>query len=512
MSLSAQELRQTGPTPVVLRNSWRGTWESREFALVVGAALIGVVGSCLLVATGGRLARAPGVTPPHSWWGLLSLPSGRGTLALLDALEIAAVALLVVAWCLLLRSSRLLSGRIVLGIGLLWALPFVAGPPVMSLDIYSYLAQGHLSRLGLDPYQHGPSALGESAWLRAVDPFWRHSRSPYGPLAVLAQHGLAWFSHPVVALVVAHLVALAALAAFAVVVTQLVDSRQRAGVLLLTVANPLVLIQLLGAAHWDVVMVALLGVSVLSWQRDRAFLAIVLASSAAAIKLPAGFAVAVLVVLSVLTSPQGSRFRRAGSAVIAAAIPWILLSLVVPNSLGFLSALATPLSGRTLYAPTTVLAEICQAIFNLTGVPSSFDVLLSASRLGGMVVAAAICGWLLATAQRRPAAATIGQGLLIVALLGPVLYPWYLTWGLLTLALAGDRFRRLIVGLSAAASFTALPGCKPLGLLLLDSAPPLAVLFEIALVLTIALPLCVGLTRPRSALRGRRAQQATRLG
>jgi hypothetical protein len=42
--------------------------------------------------------------------------------------------------------------------------------------------------------------------------------------------------------------------------------------------------------------------------------------------------------------------------------------------------------------------------------------------------------WLLVTAHRRPIMATTGLGLLVVAALGPVVYPWYLLWGLVCLA------------------------------------------------------------------------------
>ena len=57
--------------------------------------------------------------------------------------------------------------------------------PLFSQDAYSYLAQGTLAHLGLDPYRDAPAVLaqhGQAHVLSAVSPFWRHTTAPYGPL------------------------------------------------------------------------------------------------------------------------------------------------------------------------------------------------------------------------------------------------------------------------------------------------------------------------------------------
>jgi len=438
---------------------------------VVAAACLGMACIMVLVLVAGRTARVPGAIAPSSWLGLLGPARAATPSAALGAVEVGAVLLLVLSWWWLLRAARRLTTRAIVFVGLLWATPLALGPPLLSLDAYSYLAQGRLAALGIDPYSHAPAALPDGIWLHGVDPFWRHALSPYGPLAVLIERAAALTGRPVLALALLHLLALGALVVVGVVVVQLLPSAHRGTVLLLAVVNPLVLLQLLGAAHWEALLVALLAAALLAWQRDHPAAAIALASAAAAVKLPAGFAVAVLLVLQVLAVRQPRRLQAAATGLVAAAAPWVLLSLLVPNSLGFAGALNTPLTGRTLYAPTTLLAEVVAKAGALAGADPHFDAVLSLCRAGGLLLALAVCCGLLVTASRRPVGTTIGAGLLVVALLGPVLYPWYCTWGLLPLALASPRHRRPLVLLSSAVTFTALPGCMRLGVALLHLGP-----------------------------------------
>ncbi len=445
---------------------------------LVGPTAGGLLGCCVLVWVGGRTARVPGAVPPSSWFGLLGDGATGPVPPVTGAVEVLAVALLVLCWWRMLGGARQLSPRVVLAIGALWATPLVLGPPLLSLDAYSYLAQGRLAAVGLDPYLHAPAALTSGVWLQGVDPFWRHSLSPYGPLAVLLEHTVTLTGNPVVALVLLHLLALLCLTVLALSLTGLTGASHRSAGLLLGVVNPLVLLQLFGAAHWEALLVALLAAALLAWHRAHPLTAICLASVAAAVKLPAGFAVAALLVLYVLAASPRRRLPAAVAASVAAVAPWAVLGLTVPNSLGFFGALSTPLGGRTLYAPTTLLAEALAKLATLSGAGVPFDPLLSLCRVAGLLTAAVTCCVLLATVKRRSVAATIGAGLLVVALLGPVLYPWYGTWGLIPLVIAYPQSRRHLAVLISALTFTALPGCHALAVVvpILLSAIGLAVL------------------------------------
>ena len=429
---------------------------------VVGSASGGLLGCCVLVWVGGRAARVPGAVPPSSWLGLLGEGATGAPSPVAGAVEIVAVALLVLCWWRILVGARQLSPRVVMAIGAVWATPLALGPPLLSLDAYSYLAQGRLAAIGLDPYRHAPAALTDSVWLQGVDPFWRHSLSPYGPLAVLLEHTVTLTGNPVLSLVLLHLLALLCLSVVAASLMRLTNPSYRSAGLLLGVVNPLVLLQVLGAAHWEALLVALLAAALLAWHRAHPLTAMCLASAATAVKLPAGFAVAVLLVTYVLAARPRRRLAASAAATAAAVAPWALLGLWVPNPLGFLGALSAPLDGRTLYAPTTLLAEAVAKLAAVSGVGVPFDPLLSLCRVVGLLTAAAICCALLATGTRRSVAATIGAGLLVVALLGPVLYPWYGTWGLIPLVIAYPQARHRLAVLISVLTFTALPGCHAL--------------------------------------------------
>jgi hypothetical protein len=91
----------------------------------------------------------------------------------------------------------------------------------------------------------------------------------------------------------------------------------------------------------------------------------------------------------------------------------------------------------------------------------------------------------------------LGITLLLVVVLGPVVQPWYLAWGIVFLApVASGRMRSLIVWLSIISAFLGLPGGHTLVADLL-SADPLQV--------AVALLGCLGiLTVPLTSLQRQR--------
>ena len=53
-----------------------------------------------------------------------------------------------------------------------------------SKDVYSYLAQSQIARIGLNPYKVGPApGLGlDHVFTLSVPSLWRETPAPYGPL------------------------------------------------------------------------------------------------------------------------------------------------------------------------------------------------------------------------------------------------------------------------------------------------------------------------------------------
>jgi hypothetical protein len=240
----------------------------------------------------------------------------------------------------------------------------------------------------------------------------------------------------------------------------------RAAAIALTVLNPLVLLQVVSAAHLEGAMCALLMLALVACRRSPA-LALVAACAAAAIKAPAAAAI-------LLISAQHWRMARSWRTrspnwaywlqpVVVVGACWLTFSLLVAHSWGWLSALTTPTVGYTRGSPTALLGDLLSAIVSWAPSPDT----TAAARAVGLVAAGCIVCYLAATSDRRQLSRSVGYALLAVAALGPIIYPWYLLWGLVCLApIAVSRFeRRLVVTTSCFACFMGLTGLNHTGVL-----------------------------------------------
>jgi hypothetical protein len=364
---------------------------------------------------------------------------------------------LVLAWLIVLRWAMhgLLSSRSIAWLAGIWAVPLALGPPVLSADVYSYLAQGELVRRGLDPYRVGVSALGSAPIVAAVDERWRAVPSPYGPLGLAASRLAAEVgSGSIVAgVVLLRVVAVAGVVLAVYCCVRLTAEPRRPMVLALVALNPIVLLHLIGGAHLDALMVGLVVAGLLLAARGRPYAGLVVATAAASVKAPALIAVAVLLVCAVLPTGRAARLEAVGRAVGVTALTALACAALVPDGVGWLRALSTPGRGRTESAPTSLLAGLLSRLF---GLPPAGT--LTVCRLLGLGIAGAIVVALLATARRRDPMVTAGLGQLAAAVLGPVTYVWYLAGPIACCApRSRGRGRAALVALSAAASLTSLP-------------------------------------------------------
>jgi alpha-1,6-mannosyltransferase len=344
----------------------------------------------------------------------------------------------------------------------------------MSLDVYSYIAHGTLLATGYDPYAVSPVVLGDQPAALAADPFWRIARAPYGPLSLGLLHAVVEVTggNVLTSVVVLRVLAVAGVAVTAVAVAGAVPAASRAWAVTVVAAGPVVLFQLVGAIHLEALMMALVALGLLAAKRGRPVIALVLLTAAASVKWPAALAaVAVVVWHASAGSGEGAEkpgvgrvSRRQRGIVLARdltviAATTLVSASVVPDGFGWLGAASTPSAGVTPYAPTNAMAYMLVETSAVLGDPAQFDETLRLTRAVGVVVAAAVFLWLLATIRNRDLCVTVGFALLGLAMLGPVLYPWYLVWGLVPLAMATDRRRKVLIAVPLVGTFLALPHC-----------------------------------------------------
>jgi hypothetical protein len=426
------------------------------------AAIVGLACVALIVVCGGRAGPVTGTWPLSRWFGLLTVPSTSWTGRAGPRLLLAAMVLLALAWLVIHRAAVLgrLRASAVVKIAAGWTIPLLVAPPLFSADSYSYTAQGLLQLHGLDPYLVGPAALGPTSALAAVDPRWQDVPAPYGPLALLLERGAALLTggNPVATLMTLRIVVELALIGCAVVAARAVPARHRAAVLSCLLASPLVLLQVSSAGHLESLLMLGVVLGVVAARRRCWSVAIAAATAAFAVK---ASALPVLAAIGWfhLTQPTSTRerVRVLRADVTVALATYGAVALVVPDSFGWIHGLSTPGQVVTADAPTTIFIRL------LTDLPGAIALrtdpsFLTVGRLLGMALAGCICGWLILTHRSRPLAATVGFALLAVGLLGPVLYPWYLLWGLAPLVLYPVRYQHLLVFALCTGPLLEIPG------------------------------------------------------
>ncbi|HUY86947.1 MAG TPA: polyprenol phosphomannose-dependent alpha 1,6 mannosyltransferase MptB, partial [Acidimicrobiales bacterium] len=224
------------------------------------------------------------------------------------------------------------------------------------------------------------------------------------------------------------------------------------------------LFHLIGGAHNDALMVGLLVAGLALAKEGRPIIGIVLCTLAAAIKAPAELAVIYIGWEWLgIRLPWRERIRPVVTAAMISGAIMAFISWATGLGWGWLGALSTPGTVVTMLSPTTLVGTIMGKIGNLFGLGASQHLMLSISRGLGLLVAFGACIVLLAMAEKLGSIRALGLSLLLVVMLGPVVQPWYLSWGLLLAApVATGKLRKTVVVLSVAVCFLGLPGAKQL--------------------------------------------------
>jgi alpha-1,6-mannosyltransferase len=434
-------------------------------ALPAGYVLLGLAGSVLLTLTASRLADRRF----HWWFRVVINP-----IAIERVLFYVGMVALVLAWLGLGRFAH--AGRWrswgVTAAALIWSVPLLIGPPLFSHDLFSYLAQGSIAHLGLNPYHSAPVVLARHGYghvLAGVDPFWSRATAPYGPLFVGVSSLIVAItgSHVFAGVMVVRLFDLVGLVLLAVFVPRL---GRRLGAdpvraTWLAVASPLILLQLVAPGHNDLLMAGLMvgGVS-LALERTP-LLGIIVCTIAATVKLPA--LAAALFIAVVWCRDAGSRrdaVLTAGKAIAAAVATAAIITLVTGFGVGWISTslFSTPGRVRLAITPATDISYTVAKVIGGTGTFSEVESVLRAILFGLSMIIGLV---LVSKARWRTLAPYLGLTLVAFAFGGPALWPWYLAWGLVLLAAwrPAQRSWTLVTGI-VLASFVV----RPDGILLLS--------------------------------------------
>ncbi len=367
------------------------------------------------------------------------------------------IILLARGWLDLLRLSRAHPGmpvrRVAKVIGA-WAVPLALAPPLFSRDLYSYAGQGEMVAHGISPYLYGTGVLGVTPFSTLPGPFWANTPSPYGP-------GFLWLDglttdiarHQVLAnLLLLRLLAVAglALALWAIPVLARAAGRDAAPAVVLALGSPLVLTTLVGGAHNDALMVGLLLAGLALARRHATVLGIVLCALAGSVKAPALLGVVFLAWN--WPGPTARLPRRLGHAAAGCAIGLATLSAVswiTHIGWGWVRTAAAPTKVITGITPVDSASRVLTDVAHLVGFdvgPSGVRTVVAAVAL---VAVLPLGAWLLWRSPELGVERSLGVVLLALVLLGPILWPWYLTWGLVVLAPTAGRWtRRAVIALA----------------------------------------------------------------
>jgi len=351
-------------------------------------------------------------------------PVPAGGFGLGDAASIVFIVSLAIGFALYagaLVALRHGGGRLTLVCAIAAAIQLIplAGPLLLSHDVYSYWAYGRIaSRHDSDPYRVPPSRFPGDPATQAVAPGWRGTTSVYGPAFTAFSVGVdkaAQGSAETAALIFRTTGALAAIGA---TLLAAYIARRKAFAAAFVGWNPLLAASSAGGGHNDALMLVLmLGALALAARREDVP-AGGLWILAAVVKAPALF-------LLPLQLARANRRFWVGCAV-AGIAGSIAATLAFGSS--WLTSLGRLGHNESRYAIPVRLEQI--------GVPDRAAHLLAAATL---LVGAL---WLLRQArQGRP---RLALGACLILLTTPWLLPWYATWPVVLAAVEEDAAAQVL--------------------------------------------------------------------
>ncbi|EGD56117.1 polyprenol phosphomannose-dependent alpha 1,6 mannosyltransferase MptB [Gordonia neofelifaecis] len=458
--------------------------------------LFGTTGSMLILIGSLGTGMLPVLQNPIVGTRILSLPSRMYSTAL--TISIGGAIMLVVAWVMLGRyavgryrvevaegrspARRMTRGQTDRTL-LMWVAPLVIAPPLLSKDVYSYLAQSAIAYKGMDPYTYSPMrGLGvDHALTLSVPNLWKDTPAPYGPLFLwIGEQITAITGENITMAVLLH--RLVAIGGVLMIVWALPRLARRCGVssvaaLWLGALNPLLILHLVGGIHNESLMIGMMLVG-LEWcfqaiygtarlrLPDRplpsragwiliAGIAMIAASSMIKVTsmLALGFAGIALARRWGATLPAlrhapirewWTRSRQSVAALAASAATMITVAGVIVigtclgTGLGFgwTHTLSTGGIVRSWMSMPTLLSVVAGRVGLWLGMGEQTQAILDIARpIGQLVAAVLVVRWLLAClAGRIHPIGGLGIAMASVVIFFPFVQAWYLLWAVIPLA------------------------------------------------------------------------------
>jgi alpha-1,6-mannosyltransferase len=452
-------------TAILARSTWRSSVSSQRLAFLL-AVLAGLV-ALIAVVIGAAQPDSPFTSKlPGSW--IFGVPSSglnggqRNEQWLGLLLVYGGIIVLLAAWyCVAWTAPRSLRPlRIAL---LVWVAPLLVAPPLFSRDVYTYAATGELFSRGINPYRHGLEALRGTRFFTLADPLWHKAHSPYGPIFLeLSKLNARLMGDSVFGTVEGYrLMALVGVGLIGVSVPVLARSfgREPSTAFVLAVLNPLVLLYLIGGLHNDALMLGLLLAGIALSRINHPVLGVILCTLGAEIKIPALLGVA-FIGWAWAGGPSGwtRRLRYLGAAALIAGLVAAVVSEASGLGWGWLVNLSDPGAVTSWLDPATAVGLALWHALHLFGSGVHRSAVVTASRGAALVVAGVVSVVLLRRSDRYGIPVSLGLSLLAVVFLGPIVWPWYETWGIVVLAFASARWSSwAVVVLSSVACFATIP-------------------------------------------------------
>jgi hypothetical protein len=350
-------------------------------------------------------------------------------------------------WLGLLRHLRNHHGvpvRKIVVVVVIWAIPLMLAPPLFSGDVYSYAGQGEMVSHHIDPYSYGTGVLGSTPFSSMPASFWTNTPSPYGPTFLALDGELTTVSgHKILPDIV--LLRLLELAGLALVVAATPTQS-----ILLGAGSPLAVTALICGAHNDAIMIGLLMAGLALALRFGQVPGIALCALAAGVKAPA--ALGVLFLGWVWAGPGASVRRRIvhtiGAGIIALCT-FEVVTLIAGFGWGWLRTSTAADRSFTFVTPVDGISKVVTDVSHLFDLDLTVMSVRNVLAVVGLLIAGAIGTWLLIRAPIDGVTRNLGITLLVLAILSPILWAWYVTWGILVVApAASGRLRTTIIFIS----------------------------------------------------------------